>query len=209
MAQCAAKAKGTGERCKRSALPGKRVCALHGGKSPGAPKGSKYRLQTGKHEAISPETMTPDEIDYAKASTSDQISVYTEQLMILRVREYRIMGRIKKTLDDEKKAGQETTDGKRHPSSVILGGHQTITRNPLGEETISRTVNNETFVMHMLRLEDALSAVQDQIRRAVNNIAKATADSAGGRTKVFYDMKELLEEKSIIAVNKLEGNPNG
>lgn len=37
MSQCAATSKQSGERCKKDAISGKKVCHIHGGKSPGAP----------------------------------------------------------------------------------------------------------------------------------------------------------------------------
>lgn len=47
MAQCGAKTRGSGEPCKRHAVPGSKRCKLHGGKSTGAPKGSKNAAKPG------------------------------------------------------------------------------------------------------------------------------------------------------------------
>ena len=49
--RCQAKAKSSGKRCGNPAMKGKRVCYLHGGKSPGAPKGNKNALKTGRYTA--------------------------------------------------------------------------------------------------------------------------------------------------------------
>ena len=46
--RCRAKAKSSGNRCKNPAMKGKRVCYLHGGKSPGAPKGNKNAFKHGQ-----------------------------------------------------------------------------------------------------------------------------------------------------------------
>jgi hypothetical protein len=45
--RCQAKAKSTGRRCGNPAMKNKRVCYLHGGKSPGAPRGNKNALKHG------------------------------------------------------------------------------------------------------------------------------------------------------------------
>jgi len=45
--RCQATAKSTGRRCGNPAMKNKRVCYLHGGKSPGAPKGNKNALKHG------------------------------------------------------------------------------------------------------------------------------------------------------------------
>jgi glucans biosynthesis protein len=45
--RCHAKAKSTGQRCGNPAMSGKRVCYIHGGKSPGAPFGNQNALKFG------------------------------------------------------------------------------------------------------------------------------------------------------------------
>jgi hypothetical protein len=45
--RCQAKAKSTRQRCGNAAMKGKRVCYIHGGKSPGAPAGNQNALKYG------------------------------------------------------------------------------------------------------------------------------------------------------------------
>lgn len=45
--KCQAKSKSTGQRCKNIAMKLKKVCYLHGGKSPGAPLNNKNALTFG------------------------------------------------------------------------------------------------------------------------------------------------------------------
>lgn len=47
--RCQATAKSTGKRCGNPAMKGKRVCYLHGGRSPGAPKGNRNAWKTGAY----------------------------------------------------------------------------------------------------------------------------------------------------------------
>ena len=49
--RCQAKAKSTGQRCGNPAMKGKRVCYIHGGKSPGAPIGNQNALKYGFYTA--------------------------------------------------------------------------------------------------------------------------------------------------------------
>lgn len=49
--RCKATAKSTGRRCGNPAMKNKRVCYLHGGKSPGAPKHNKNALKHGFYSA--------------------------------------------------------------------------------------------------------------------------------------------------------------
>ena len=45
--RCQATAKSTGRRCGNPAMKNKKVCYLHGGKSPGAPRGNRNALKHG------------------------------------------------------------------------------------------------------------------------------------------------------------------
>jgi len=54
--RCQATAKSTGRRCGNLAMRDKRVCYLHGGKSPGAPKGNRNAEKHGEYSA--------EEMDY-------------------------------------------------------------------------------------------------------------------------------------------------
>ena len=49
--KCRARSKSTGVRCGNIAMRGKRVCHLHGGKSPGAPRGNKNALKHGHYSS--------------------------------------------------------------------------------------------------------------------------------------------------------------
>lgn len=55
MAQCTAKSKRTGERCRRQAVPGMTVCASHGGKSLAGP--ASPRFKTGRYSKYLPERL--------------------------------------------------------------------------------------------------------------------------------------------------------
>ena len=49
--RCQATAKSTGRRCGNPAMKNKRVCYLHGGRSPGAPRGNRNALKHGFYAA--------------------------------------------------------------------------------------------------------------------------------------------------------------
>ena len=103
MGQCTAKSKRTGERCRRA--------AMHGGASRrkgGAPKGSKNALKTGQYETILASTMTPEELSYRDSLDINPLTTLRETLKTLRMRELRILRRIKKAMDAEEIAGMPT-----------------------------------------------------------------------------------------------------
>jgi hypothetical protein len=55
MAQCTARSKRTGERCKKAAMSGKGVCHIHGGKTPTGAMLRQFRH--GRHSKYLPEQM--------------------------------------------------------------------------------------------------------------------------------------------------------
>ena len=66
--RCQAKAKKTGKRCRLVAMKGKRVCYLHGGRSPGPPKCNKNALKHGHYteQAIRDRKLVRTLIDLTK-----------------------------------------------------------------------------------------------------------------------------------------------
>ena len=76
--RCSATSHSTGEQCKNTCVPGKRVCRFHGGLSSGPPKGSKNALRTGAHETILAATMTPEEQAYLAGLDTDPLTMLRE-----------------------------------------------------------------------------------------------------------------------------------
>lgn len=90
----------------------------------------------------------------------------------MRVREKRLLERIQKTLRQEALAGQDDGSGKKNAAFVVISGTQTISMNAAGEQAKTIATQNESHGVHILRLENALTQIQDQIRRVVDNMAK-------------------------------------
>lgn len=175
--QCTAKSKRSGEQCKNHAMKGKTKCRIHGGANNGPPKGNKNALKTGQYEAVISSTMTDDEVAYRNGLNTDPLVTLEETLKTLRVRELRILRRIKKAMDAEAIAGTPTGKYNKsgneilHPSTLTIGGQQTKKD---GSESF--TVQSESHARYIERLENALTAVQDQIRRVSESIAKLRSD---------------------------------
>lgn len=83
-------------------MHGQTVYYMHGGASrrkDGAPKGSKNALKTGQYETILASTMTPEELSYRDSLDINPLTTLRETLKTLRMRELRILRRIKKAMD--------------------------------------------------------------------------------------------------------------
>ena len=68
------------------------------GKKHGAPKGSKYGLVTGEYETITMDNLTDDEREFIKKIRMDKIQILQDELVILSVRERRMLRRIEEGL---------------------------------------------------------------------------------------------------------------
>lgn len=177
MGQCTATSKRTGERCKRFCAPGKTVCKWHGGASNGAPKGNKNAFKHGAHEKITPDTMTNDEIQYAKNIDIDPIGILEEQIRILKVKELRIAKRMKAAILAELDAGKDDGNGKKKPSVVTLTVATTQTENFAGEKSKTVASTAETFAQNYLRLEQAHTMVLAQINKTAALLAQLRTDA--------------------------------
>jgi len=77
--QCQAKAKSTGEQCKRRAVKGKRVCTVHGGLTPGGL--ASPNLKTGRYSKYIPANLTDR---YEEAVSDPDILSLNEDVALLR-----------------------------------------------------------------------------------------------------------------------------
>ena len=183
--RCSATSHSTGEQCKNTCVPGKRVCRFHGGLSSGPPKGSKNALRTGAHETILAATMTPEEQAYLAGLDTDPLTMLRENLKMLKLRELRIMQRIQRAREAEALAGQPTgeqdSEGnqRRRPALMVRGGTQTRVNTTQNSGT-TVTTSSESYAEHIAGWEKGLSDVQDQIRRTLDSIARIEADQGGG-----------------------------
>ena len=207
MGQCTAKSKRTGERCRRAAMHGQTVCYMHGGASRrkgGAPKGSKNALKTGQYETILASTMTPEELSYRDSLDINPLTTLRETLKTLRMRELRILRRIKKEMDAEVIAGtpigKMNGQGKEllHPAMLLTGAQQT----KKADGNDATTSQSESHARYIERLENALTAVQDQIRRVSESIARleGEGDADDGRQTGVLVSPGLFSEEAWTAV---------
>lgn len=178
--RCSARSKRTGEQCKNFVMKDKKVCRFHGGKSNGAPKGNKNSIKHGAYESISICTMNEKEIEFTNNASMDIVHNLKEQLKILKVREMRILIRIKYAIQSETQVGTKNNEGKSAPSFVVVGGSQGQTQHPDGSVTKVAATTNESHAAFILRLENALTTVQESIRRVLDSLSRATSDTGGG-----------------------------
>ncbi len=180
MAQCTAKSKRSGERCKCYAMKGKTVCRIHGGRSTGPKKKKKNALTTGLKEVITRETLTEEETKYVDSLEINPIEIMKETIRMLKVKEIRIAKRMMNAINNEKEAGQKDKDGKIKSLYVPLTRSQTKMINAAGDETNSLASTSETFAQNYLRLEQAHNTVLASLSRATVQLAAMQAETGEG-----------------------------
>jgi hypothetical protein len=88
MPKCGAKTR-SGGNCRREALPGKRRCALHGGKSTG-PKDQRGNMNAAKPGSLYSKFLSDEELDIA---ASLELGSVDEELRLTRIRLMRVLKR--------------------------------------------------------------------------------------------------------------------
>ena len=134
-------------------------------------------MKHGAYETIAREMLFEDEAAFVEGLELDPIKTLQEQIRMLKVKELRLAKRMKQALVAEKEAGQDDGTGKKKPGTTLLTVTTVQTQNFQGETSKTVTSNSETHAMHYLRLEAAHTTVLDQIRRAMDNLAKLEAGS--------------------------------
>jgi hypothetical protein len=94
MPKCGAKTR-SGGNCRREALPGKRRCALHGGKSTG-PKDQRGNKNAAKPGSLYSQYLTDEEREIAEQL---ELGSVDEELRLTRIRLMRALAREKERLD--------------------------------------------------------------------------------------------------------------
>lgn len=91
MAQCTAKSKRSGQRCKRHARPGRSVCVMHGGKAPAAGP-THPTFKHGRYSKALGGTTIQEQ--YEKARTDPHLLALTEDIALLVAKQQETISRL-------------------------------------------------------------------------------------------------------------------
>lgn len=200
MAQCEAKSKQSGERCKRSAVPGRSVCTIHGGKSLAGVAAPSIRH--GRYSRHLPERLLER---YTDAANDPELLSIREDVALLESRLAELLERVDAggttdlwvELEDawdsyQRKRGSKDADTARHEVDRIikLGGRDALAwseivavieqKRKLSESERKRLVDMQQLVT----TNEAMlfvAAIVDAVRRHVSDrdtLAAISADIA-------------------------------
>lgn len=138
-----------------------------GNKSASPPKRNKNAVKTGEHETIFADLLSDEEKDIYSTMNDDPFFILEEEIRILKIRQYRMLKRIKDAeagLNDEEVERLQQLRKVKEPS-VIDGKVVTVKREVLKDVQITR----KTFrkLDDILAIEDALTRVSNQLVKAI------------------------------------------
>ncbi|QCK24230.1 phage terminase small subunit [Enterococcus faecium] len=155
------------------------------------PKRNKNALKTGEYETIFFDTLSDDEKDIYSSLNDDPSFVLSEEIRLLKIRQLRMMKRIKEAesgLNDEEVDRLQQMRKIKTPIEKD-GKKLEIKREVMQDVQVSRKTYRK--IDDILSIEDALTRISNQLTKAIKQLnALATEES---RNKVYNNQANKLE----------------
>lgn len=155
------------------------------------PVGNKNALKTGEYETIFYETLSDKEKDIYSNLNNDPSFVLSEEIRLLKIRQLRMMKRIKEA---ESGLNDEEVDRLQQLRKIKMpiekdGKKLEIKREVMQDVQVSRKTYRK--IDDILSIEDALTRISNQLTKAIKQLnALATEES---RNKVYNNQANKLE----------------
>ncbi|WVE60690.1 phage terminase small subunit [Enterococcus faecium] len=155
------------------------------------PKRNKNALKTGEYETIFFDTLSDEEKDIYSSLDDDTSFVLSEEIRLLKIRQLRMMKRIKEAesgLNDEEVNNLQQMRKIKTPIEKD-GKKLEIKREVMQDVQVSRKTYRK--IDDILSIEDALTRISNQLTKAIKQLnALATEES---RNKVYNNQANKLE----------------
>lgn len=155
------------------------------------PKRNKNALKTGEYETIFFDTLSDDEKDIYSSLDDDPSFVLSEEIRLLKIRQLRMMKRIKEAesgLNDEEVDRLQQMRKIKTPIEKD-GKKLEIKREVMQDVQVSRKTYRK--IDDILSIEDALTRISNQLTKTIKQLnALATEES---RNKVYNNQANKLE----------------
>ena len=164
---------------KGGAPPGnKNAIGNKGNKNASPPKQNKNAVKTGEFETIFADLLSDEEKDIYSTMNDDPFFVLEEEIRILKIRQYRMLKRIKDAeagLNDEEVERLQQLRKVKEPS-VIDGKMVTVKREVLKDVQVTR----KTFrkLDDILAIEEALTRISNQLTKTIKQQNALLANDA-------------------------------
>ncbi|HAQ6642746.1 phage terminase small subunit [Enterococcus faecium] len=155
------------------------------------PKRNKNALKTGEYETIFFDTLSDDEKDIYSSLNDNPSFVLSEEIRLLKIRQFRMMKRIQQAeagLNDEEVERLQQLRKIKTPIEKN-GKKLEIKREVMQDVQVSRKTYRK--IDDILSIEDALTRISNQLTKAIKQLnALATEES---RNKVYNNQANKLE----------------
>ncbi|EMW5451620.1 small subunit of terminase [Enterococcus faecalis] len=188
---------------KGGAPPGnKNAIGNKGNKNASPPKQNKNAVKTGEFETIFADLLSDEEKDIYSTMNDDPFFVLEEEIRILKIRQYRMLKRIKDAeagLNDEEVERLQQLRKVKEPS-VIDGKMVTVKREVLKDVQVTR----KTFrkLDDILAIEDALTRISNQLTKAIKQQEELV--TRGIKLQLLNAQTEKAEADAKIASNNAD-----
>lgn len=155
------------------------------------PVGNKNALKTGEYETIFYETLSDEEKDIYSNLNNDPSFVLSEEIRLLKIRQLRMMKRIKEAESGLNDGEVDRLQQLRKIKTPIEkdGKKLEIKREVMQDVQVSRKTYRK--IDDILSIEDALTRISNQLTKAIKQLnALATEES---RNKVYNNQANKLE----------------
>ncbi|EOH8732849.1 phage terminase small subunit [Enterococcus faecalis] len=185
---------------KSGAPPGNKNAKGNKGGSP--PKGNKNAIKTGEYETIFADMLSDEEKDIYSNMNDDPFFILDEEIRILKIRQYRMLKRIKDAeagLNDEEVERLQQLRKVKEPSAID-GKMVTVKREVLKDVQITR----KTFrkLDDILAIEDALTRISNQLTKAIKQQEELV--TRGIKLQLLNAQTEKAEADAKIASNNAD-----
>lgn len=167
------------------------------------PKRNKNALKTGEYETIFADVLSDDEKDIYSSMNDDPFFVLDEEIRMLKVRQYRMLKRIKQAedgLNEEEIERLQQLRKVKEPKAVSNRVVE-IKREVLKDVEITRKKYRK--IDDVLAIEDALTRISNQLQKAIKQLNELTISDVRVR------LMEEQTKKVKAETNELGGASSG
>ncbi|EOH1646686.1 phage terminase small subunit [Enterococcus faecium] len=155
------------------------------------PMGNKNALKTGEYETIFFDTLSDEEKDIYSSLNNDPSIVLSEEIRLLKIRQLRMMKRIKEAesgLNDEEVDRLQQLRKIKTPIEKD-GKKLEIKREVMQDVQVSRKTYRK--IDDILSIEDALTRISNQLTKAIKQLNALVTEES--RNKVYNNQANKLE----------------
>lgn len=177
-----------------------------GNKNASPPIRNKNALKTGEHETIFADMLSDDEKDIYSSMNDDPFFVLDEEIRMLKVRQYRMLKRIKQAedgLNEEEIERLQQLRKVKEPKAVNNRVVE-IKREVLKDVEITRKKYRK--IDDVLAIEDALTRISNQLTKAIKQLEEITMNQ-NRRTLFDRQTEKLTAEIKRLQIQNGDMSP--